>query len=167
MAEHVAEFLGNIPAHWVTFILAMMPILELRGSIPWALLAGGMTWQSSLFWSLMGNFVPVVPLLLLLDPVANICRRWTLLDRFFAWLFARTRRKGKIVERFEFLGLIILVAIPLPGTGAWTGAMAAFVFGVRFWLALPAILIGVIIAGVLVTSIVMGGSTAVQAIFGL
>ncbi len=145
----------------------MLPVLELRGAIPWAMLAGGMSWQSALTWALLGNFVPIIPLLLLLEPVSNWLRRWKLMDRFFEWLFARTRRKGKIVERFEFIGLILLVAIPLPGTGAWTGALAAFVFGVRFRLALPAIIIGVIIAGILVTSIVLGGSTAVRAIFAL
>jgi uncharacterized membrane protein len=167
MAEQVAAYLTGIPSHWIAFFLAMLPVLELRGAIPWAMLAGGMTWQGALTWSLSGNFVPIIPILLLLEPVAKVLRRWKWLDKFFAWLFARTRRKGKIVEKFEFFGLIVLVAIPLPGTGAWTGALAAFVFGVRFWLALPAIVIGVIIAGILVTSIVLGGSTAVRAIFGI
>ena len=167
MAEQIASYLSGIPAHWTTFFLAMLPILELRGSIPWAILAGGMHWQDAFIWSLIGNFVPIIPILLLLEPVSNYLRRWKLLDRFFDWLFARTRRKGKMVEKYETLGLILLVAIPRPGTGAWTGALAAFVFGVRFRLALPAIIIGVIIAGTLVTSIVMGGSTAVKAIFGL
>ncbi len=162
MAEQVAELLHGIPSHWITFFLAMMPVLELRGSIPWAILMGGMSWQGAFAWSVLGNFVPVVPLLLLLDPLADYFRRWKLLDRLFTWLFARTRKKGRIVERFEFLGLILLVAIPLPGTGAWTGALAAFVFGVRFRVALPAIIIGVIIAGILVTSAVVGGSSAVK-----
>jgi uncharacterized membrane protein len=167
MAEQIAAYFTGIPNQWIAFCLAMLPILELWGAIPWAMLAGGMSWQGALIWSLLGNFVPIIPILLLLEPAANILRRWKHLDRFFAWLFARTRRKGRIVERFEFFGLIVLVAIPLPGTGAWTGALAAFVFGVRFWLALPAIVIGVIIAGILVTSIVFGGSTAVRAIFGI
>ncbi len=167
MAEQIANYLSGIPAHWTTFFLAMLPILELRGSIPWAILVGGMHWQDAFIWSLFGNFVPIVPILLLLEPVSNFLSRWKLLDRFFTWLFARTRRKGKMVEKYETLGLILLVAIPLPGTGAWTGALAAFVFGVRFRLALPAIIIGVIIAGTLVTSIVMGGSTAARAILGL
>lgn len=167
MAEHIAEFFRGIPPNWITFLLAMSPILELRGAIPWAILAGGMNWQSAYIWSVLGNFVPIIPILLLLDPLAAFFRKWTLLDRFFNWLFARTRRKGKIVERFEFFGLILLVAVPLPGTGAWTGALAAFVFGVRFWLALPAVVLGVLIAGALVTSAVLGGSTAVNAILGL
>ncbi len=167
MAEHVAEFFTGIPSHWITFFMAMLPVLELRGSIPWAMLVAGLPWQGAFTWSILGNFVPIVPILLFLEPASNFLRRWKFFDRFFTWLFTRTRRKGKIVERFEFLGLIILVAIPLPGTGAWTGALAAFVFGVRFRLALPAIVIGVLIAGVLVTSMVAGGSTAVEAIIGL
>jgi uncharacterized membrane protein len=167
MAEQVAELLHGIPPQWITFFLAMSPVLELRGAIPWAILMGGMTWQGAFIWSVLGNFVPIIPLLLLLDPVADYFRRWKLADKFFGWLFARTRRKGRIVERFEFLGLILLVAIPLPGTGAWTGALAAFVFGVRFRLALPAIVIGVLIAGVLVTSAVVGGSSAARLMFGI
>lgn len=167
MAEQIADALAGIPSHWIACCLAMLPILELRGSIPWAILAGGMNWQDAFLWSVIGNFVPVIPILLLLEPVANLLRRWPIFDRFFEWLFARTRRKGKIVERYEALGLILFVGIPLPGTGAWTGALAAFVFGVRFRLALPAITLGILIAGTIVTSAVMGGSSAVRAIFGL
>lgn len=167
MAEQIAGFLSGIPSGWVTFSLAMLPILELRGAIPWAILACGMPWQEAFFWSILGNLVPIIPILLLMEPVANFLRRWQILDRFLEWLFARTRRKGKLIEKYEALGLMLFVAIPLPGTGAWTGALAAFVFGVRFRLALAAIALGVVIAGILVTGIVTGGSSAVRAIFAL
>ncbi len=167
MTEQIAGFFSGIPSHWITLCLATLPIIELRGSIPWAIFAGGMSWQGAFIWSVIGNFIPVIPILLLLEPIANYLRRWRFLDRFFNWLFARTRRKGKMVERYEVLGLILLVAIPLPGTGAWTGALAAFVFGVHFRLSLPSITAGILIAGILVTSLMVGGSTATKAIFGL
>lgn len=166
MAEQVAAWFSGIPSNWITLCLAMMPILELRGSIPWAILLGGMSWQSAFIWSVIGNFIPVIPILLLLEPTANFMRRWKLFDRFFDWLFARTRRKGKMIEKYEALGLLLFVATPLPGTGAWTGALAAFVFGIRFGLSLPVITLGILLAGTIVTSIVVGGSTATRAILG-
>lgn len=167
MADQIAGFFAGIPSQWITLCLAMLPILELRGAIPWAILAGSMSWQDAVLWSVIGNFIPVVPILLLLEPTANYFRRWRFFDRFFIWLFARTRRKGKIVERYAALGLILFVGIPLPGTGAWTGALAAFIFGIRFQLALPAITVGILTAAVIVTSVVVGGSAATKAILGL
>ncbi|TKJ41849.1 ligand-binding protein SH3 [candidate division LCP-89 bacterium B3_LCP] len=167
MAEQVAAFFSGIPSHWIALSLASLPILELRGSIPWAILAGGMSWQGAFVWSVIGNFIPVIPILLLLEPSANYLRRWVIFDKFFNWLFARTRRKGKLIERYEALGLLLFVATPLPGTGAWTGALAAFVFGVRFRLSLPIITLGILLAGIIVTSVVVGGSTATKALLGV
>ena len=167
MAEQIAAFFAGIPSQWITLCLATLPILELRGSIPWAILGGGLSWQDAFLWSAIGNFIPVIPILLFLEPAANFLRRWKIFDRFFEWLFARTRRKGKIIERYEALGLILFVGTPLPVTGAWTGALAAFIFGIRFGLSLPAIALGILMAGTIVTSVVMGGSSALRAIFGL
>jgi len=104
--------------------------------------------------AVLGNMVPVVPLLLFLDPVSNGLRhRIGLADRFFEWLFARTRRKTEAGLRKYgvFFGLMIFVAIPLPVTGAWTGCVAAFIFGIRFRYSLPAVLAGVLIAGIIVS----------------
>ena len=78
------------------------------------------------------------------------------MDRFLAALFARTRRRSRVVERYEALGLILFVAIPLPVTGAWTGMLAAFLFGVRRRYAIPAIACGILIAGAVVTLAVQG-----------
>lgn len=167
MADQLADFLTGIPSRWVVLCLAMLPILELRGAIPWAIWGSGLSWQDAFLWAAIGNFIPVIPILLLLEPCANFLRRWRLFDRFFEWLFARTRRKGKWIEKYEALGLLFFVGIPLPGTGAWTGALAAFIFGIRFKLSLPAITLGILLAGVIVTSVVMGGSTLFKAIFGL
>jgi len=129
----------------------MLPISELRGAIPYAITIGGMPWQEAYVLSVIGNFVPVIPILFLLDPVSRYLRRFTAFDRFFEWLFARTRRRGKLIERFEALGLILFVAVPLPITGAWTGCVAAFLFGVRRPLAIVSILAGILIAGAVVT----------------
>ena len=152
MAEKFAELFTGLPAEWVTFIISMLPVVELRGSIPWALTFGDMTWQAALIWSLVGNTIPIIPLLLLLEPVSNILRKVKLFDRFFEWLFTRTQKRGaKVMEKYKAFGLAIFVGIPLPGTGIWTGAVAAFVFGVPFRLALPAIFGGMLFAGIMVT----------------
>jgi uncharacterized membrane protein len=137
----------------------MLPVSELRGAIPYAL-STGLSWQQSYFWAVLGNFIPVIPLLLFLGPLSEaLSRRFDLFRRFFDWLFTRTRRRGKVVERYEALGLILFVAIPLPVTGAWTGTVAAFLFGVRFRYALPAILLGILLAGTVVTLASLGAIT--------
>jgi uncharacterized membrane protein len=96
--------------------------------------------------------IPVPFILLLLGPVARILRRLPIFDRFFEWLFERTRRRSDTIKKYEELGLILFVAIPLPVTGAWTGSLAAFLFGLRFWMSFFCALAGVCIAGVIVTS---------------
>jgi uncharacterized membrane protein len=136
--------------------IAMLPVSELRGAIPYAL-SSGLSWQQSYFWAVVGNFIPVIPLLLFLGPLSSaLSRRFLFWRRFFDWLFARTRRRGKVVERYEALGLVLFVAIPLPVTGAWTGTVAAFLFGVRFKYALPAIVFGILLAGTVVTLASLG-----------
>ena len=160
MIQSVIHFLRNVPKEAITFIIATLPISELRGAIPWALAAppvgGGLSWQSAYVFAVLGNFLPVIPILLFLEPIANFLRRYRLFDKFFAWLFARTRRKGKLIEKYEALGLILFVAIPLPVTGAWTGTVAAFIFGIELKYAVPCILLGILLAGVIVTLASLG-----------
>lgn len=160
MIQDVVHLLKHLPREVITAILSTLPILELRGAIPWALAAppvgGGLSWPSAYVFAVLGNFVPVVPILLLLEPVSNALRRFRVFDRFFTWLFDRTRRRGKVVERYEALGLILFVGIPLPVTGAWTGAVAAFIFGIPLKYAIPCIFVGILLAGVVVTLASLG-----------
>jgi uncharacterized membrane protein len=154
--DRLLAFLSGSPHVLTTFLLAMAPISELRGAIPYAMTVGGMSWQQAFVISVIGNFIPVIPILLLIGPLSSWLRRYPVCDRFFEWLFARTRRKGRLIERFEALGVCLFVAVPLPMTGAWTGAAAAFVFGVRPRYAIPAIAAGILIAGTVVTLVVTG-----------
>ncbi|UCE18056.1 MAG: small multi-drug export protein [Gemmatimonadota bacterium] len=167
MVDQIAHFLSGVPKELVTICIAMLPVSELRGAIPWALapppFGGGMTWSEAYSLAVFGNFIPVIPLLLFLEPASNRLRRYPVFDKFFEWLFTRTRRRGKIVERYEAIGLILFVAIPLPITGAWTGTVAAFIFGVRFWYALPAVVAGICIAGCVVTLASLG----IISVFGI
>lgn len=157
MTETIVEYFSGLPSNWVTFVIGMLPVVELRGAIPWAIWAAKLPWQEAVLWAVMGNTLPILPLLLLLEPVSDFLRRNKLMDRFFTWLFERTRRRGKkVMEKYEALGLTLFVGIPLPGTGIWTGAIAAFVFGIRLKYALPAIFAGMLIAGALITLASLG-----------
>ena len=132
-------------------LMAMIPFGELRTSIPVAITVYNMGAAQAFSLSVIGNMLPVVPLLLFLDPVSNWLRRYSIFDRFFTWLFARTRRYSDRMEKYGALGLAPFVAIPLPVTGAWTACAVAFVFGIRCRYAFPAVLAGVLIAGTIVT----------------
>jgi len=148
---------AGIPKEVIIVGMAMLPILELRGAIPWALkFAPQIPLVKTYLLAVGGNFIPVIPILLLLDPVSRFLRRASIFDRFFRWLFARTRRRGKLIEKYEAIGLTLFVAVPLPVTGAWTGALAAFVFGIRFRWAVVCIGLGILLAGVVVTLASLG-----------
>ena len=155
MIEGLLELLKDLPREWVAFVVSMLPIAELRGGIPVATNMG-MGWREAYLVCVLGNFVPVVPIVLLLSPLEDVLRRWPPFDRFLTRLFARTRRRSQIVETYEAIGLVLFVAIPLPVTGAWTGAVAAYLFGVRPRYAIPAIALGIMIAGVVVTLATQG-----------
>ena len=125
----------------LTFFTAMTPVLELRGAIPVGV-AAGLPPAVACAVSIVGNLVPV-PFIILLT------------RRIFDWL-RRTHLKGRLVRKYRLAGLMILVAIPLPGTGAWTGALVAAVLDIRLRHAMPAIAMGVVIAGIIITALTMG-----------
>lgn len=139
-----------------TVLLAMAPISELRGAIPLALAHFGMSWPKAYFLSVAGNIIPIIFILPFLESLQRWLRRFPLADKFITWWFGHVRRRSRLVERYGALGLVLFVAIPLPVTGAWTGSIAAWLFGIRFRFAFPAIVLGVLIAGVLVTLASLG-----------
>lgn len=147
----------GLPGWLVTIIIAMLPIFELRGAIPVAYQLLGIPIAPAVVLSVVGNLIPVIPILLFLGPVSNWLRKIPLFDRFFAWLFTRTRSRSDLVKKYEMVGLMLFVAVPLPVTGAWTGAVAAFLFGIKFWPSLLFISLGVLIAAAIVTALVLMG----------
>lgn len=151
----------GVPVEIVVLIISMLPIFELRGGIPLGAFLELVWWKTYLM-AVLGNLIPVVPLLLFLNPVSNWLKRHiSLADRFFEWLFARTRRRTEARMRKYgiFLGLMLFVAIPLPVTGAWTGCAAAFLFGVKFRYSFPAVMAGVLIASIIVSILTYGAAT--------
>ncbi|MBM3205705.1 small multi-drug export protein [Candidatus Shapirobacteria bacterium] len=152
------NFFRHLTPELSTFLIAMIPIGELRASLPIALTVYDLPLTKAFFWSVFGNIIPGILLLWLLPPLTKFLENhFSPLHRFFHWLFERTRRKHS--QKFEYWGavaLISFVAIPLPMTGVWTGAVAAFVFGVPFKKAAFYISLGALIAGIIVSIVSLG-----------
>lgn len=146
----------------LTFFMAMLPIVELRGSIPVGV-ALGLDVRYSLLLSLIGNILPVPFIIVFIRRILvwlQTKSKW--LDRVIKKKVEKTMRHQDLIIKYELIGLMILVAIPLPGTGAWTGALFAAFLDLRLKNAFPAILLGVIIAGIIVTIITYGFSTIIS-----
>ncbi len=141
-----------------TILLAMTPINELRGTIPIAILIFGLTPIKVFFLAWIGNMIPIVFLLWFWKYLSeNWASKNKLIRKFLDWVFKRTRKRFyRKYSLYGDLALIILVAIPLPFTGAWTGSIAAFLFGISYGRSLGLISIGVLIAGVIVTAVTTG-----------
>jgi uncharacterized membrane protein len=146
---------SDFPPVIAVFLLSMLPISELRGAIPIAIGVYNLSPIEAYFWAVIGNIIPVIFILKYLDTVSKfLASRSKKFNSFFLWLFERTRKNhGHKFEKWGALALITFVAIPLPITGGWNGALAAFVFGIPFKKALPLIFLGVMIAGVIVTGL--------------
>ncbi len=148
---------SSLPEQLIVLIIAALPVVELRGSLPVAMDIFHMPWYQSLALSISGNLLPVPFLLLFYDSLAHLVSRINKGKRFMEWLYKRTRRQTGVIEKYKHVGLIIFVAIPLPGTGAWTAAIAAHLLGMKFRHAFFDIALGVIVAGVIVTTLVLLG----------
>ena len=140
------------------FFISMVPIMELRAGIPAGVAAGLNPWQAMLV-AVAGNILPVPFALLFLRKILRTLRRTSSrLNRIIARYEQKTLTKAEKVRKYEALGLLLFVAVPLPGTGAWTGAVIASILEIRLKTAVPMILLGLLIAGVIVTSITYGAS---------
>ncbi len=145
----------------LTFLVAMVPVVELRGAIPFGVVRGLNLW-TAIIASILGNLIPVPFIILFIRKIFAWMRaHMPKLDGLVIRMEKKAEKNRAAVEKYAFWGLVILVAIPLPGTGAWTGALVAAMMEMRLKRAFPAIAIGVAIAGVIVSVITYGA----QAIF--
>ena len=147
---------GTLGKILMTFLISMVPVLELRGAIPIAL-AHDLGLRTALIVSIAGNLLPVPFIILFIRRIFAWLRRknarfQSLVER----METRAARKAHLVRKYAFWGLFVLVAIPLPGTGAWTGALVAAMLNMRMMRAIPAIFLGLVAAGVLVVIITCG-----------
>ena len=146
---------GGWHALFMTFLVGMTPVLELRGAIPLGV-AAGLPPLTACAAAILGNIVPVPFIMLLVRRVFRWLRKTAFLGPKIDWLERRAHLKGRLVRRYRLPGLLLLVAVPLPGTGAWTGALVATLLDIRLRHAFPAIAVGVVIAGVLITLLTVG-----------
>ncbi len=162
MTEQLFDFFSAAGRETALFLISMVPLIELRGSIPFGAVMG-MPWYTVFFISIVGNMLPVPFILWLGRPIF----RWLKTTRLLSGLTAKYERRllsqADKVTRYEAIGLCLFVGVPLPGTGAWSGAAIAALLGMRFWPALLSIFLGVLIAGVIMTL----GAYGVVGIFSL
>lgn len=135
---------------WIIFFLSALPVTELRVTIPLAL-GLGMAPLRAVTLAVLGNLLPIIPILVLLEPLSKLLHYFPYINRLFQKVLTLSRRKGKQVEKYGVLGLLLFVAVPLPGTGAWTGAILAWLLGLNILSSALAIGLGVVSAGIIVT----------------
>ncbi|GAE35095.1 COG2426 family protein [Halalkalibacter akibai] len=149
--QFIFDHFGFLPPELLVIFISALPILELRGGIPVAHQMGFSYWEA-LLYGIGGNLLPIIPILLLFQPISKWMLRFSFYKRFYDWLYQRTMKKSDKVEKFGAIGLILFTAIPLPTTGAYSACLAAILFFIPWRYAFTAIATGVVIAGVGVAS---------------
>lgn len=147
------SYIGKLVA---TFIISMLPIIELRGGIPYGVGFGLDPWIAYIV-AVLGNMLPIPFILLFMDIVFKILKKMGgIFEKFALWLEKKAYNNQEKIEKYKAFGLMIFVAIPLPGTGAWTGALAASVLGISKKKAIISIFAGVLLAGFIMTAVSYG-----------
>ena len=145
-----------LPPWFQVFFFSMFPWLEARYIIPYAMLELHWNWWQAFPLAIVGNMLPIPFILLFFHYVEKFLRRYKFWTRIMDWLFARTRKKADSkIAKYEYLGLLIFVALPIPFTGGWTGALIAYLFGLKFSKSLLTIFIGVVIAALIMVVVTL------------
>ena len=155
-AQSVIDLLGDkLPGEVIVFLISLLPVLELRGGLIAAKLLGLPVLRAFVI-CFVGNMLPVPFILLFIRRIFAFFKRFSRVEHMIDKLEARSIRKADKVVKYRLWGLLLLVAIPLPGTGAWTGALVAALLDIRMKHALPVIAAGVLIAGGIVAAVMYG-----------
>lgn len=156
MVSNIISFFQNSCPPWLCiFIISMIPIVELRGAIPVAMLAMGMPWYSAFLIAVAGNIIPIPFIIWFIRPIFNWMKKFKIFKGIVAWQERKIEKGADKVMKNVRLGLFAFVAVPLPGTGAWTGSMIASFLNLNNKKAFLPVACGVITAGVLITAICM------------
>ncbi len=158
MIENIINTLKgfHLSKEMIVLFISMLPISELRGAIPLAVLHFKFPIYKAYIIAVIGNLIPVLPIIYFLEPIRKFLSKIKIFKIFFEWLYRRTYKKSQKVMKYGAIGLSLFVAIPLPVTGAWTGSVAAIIFDIKPHYAFPAIILGVILAGIVVSAFVTG-----------
>ena len=155
MSWVISALSGHVSREMIVFIISMVPILELRGGLLAASVLN-INITRALWICIIGNIIPVPFILLLITPIFNWMKGTKHLKPFVERMEARAMKKSDQIEKYEFLGLVLFVGIPLPGTGAWTGSLLAALLGMKFKKAFPAVLLGIALASVIMSIVSYG-----------
>lgn len=167
MKEAIANFfLETVGEELCVFFCSMLPIIELRGAIPLGA-AFGLPWWQNYLIAVLGNMLPIPFILLFVKSVLNWMAkcRVKFFNKIANKMFEKAEKNREKIEKYAFWGLTLFVAIPLPATGAWTGTLVAAVFDMKFWKSMLSALIGVMIAGVVMSLVSYGVVAAIAAWF--
>lgn len=148
-SDRMGKLLEVITGELIVLFIAAMPLMELRVAIPIGV-SMGMNPIHATILGILGSLIPVPFLLFFLKPIFMYLKKTKLFKGFVDKTVKSTMRKGKNIKKYSIIGLVIYVAIPLPGTGVWTGSLAAILFNIPIKYALPAIALGNSIAGVII-----------------
>ena len=147
-----------IRTYLLTVLLSIIPISELRGSIPFAYFQGVPLWQAFLIGVISNSLVPFIGFIFF-NTLHILLDKWSFYHNLFEKTVTRARKKVDAkVSKYGLLGLMLFVAIPLPITGAWTGTIGAWVMGLDKKRSYLFIIMGVLIAGIIVTTVVYTGA---------
>lgn len=152
LATSLADAMAALPQELIVFIVSMLPLIELRGGLILAPIFS-MPVTKAVAISLAGNIVPIPFILWLITPVFNWMKTTKLFRPLVEKLESKSLGKSDRIRKYEFWGLVLFVGIPLPGTGAWTGALIASLLNIKIKKAFPAILLGLLLATVIMCTI--------------
>lgn len=165
MTDSLISFFHESPM-WIkeaiTFLISMLPVVELRGAVPVGVALGIESWKLYII-AVLGNMVPIPFVLWLARPIINFFLNSRIFKKIGQWLHNKVEKNTDKIVKYGTWGLFLFVAIPLPGTGAWTGALVAALIDLRIKKAVPSIFLGVMAAGI----IMLFGSNIVKFIIGL
>ena len=144
-----------MPKEVFIFLVSMLPLIELRGGLIIASLLKVPLVQANII-CIIGNIIPIPFILLLITKIFNKLKQTRTFKPMVEKLENKALGKKDQIEKYEFWGLVLFVGIPLPGTGAWTGALIASLLGIRFRKAFPAIILGILLATCIMTIVSYG-----------
>ena len=164
MIDAIINYLSQINKLFAVFVISMFPIVELRGAIPIGVGLGLELWKIFTV-SIIGNMIPVPFIILFVRPIIEYLAKTERFSKFAGWLTERAMSKSDQIVKYKKIGLFIFVAIPMPGTGAWTGSMIAGLLDMRLKDAVPMIFAGVITAGIIMLFISYGLGAVILNLF--